>query len=69
MELTSVARVRYTTPLEHTCRLQVYHSISLLYSMLMSTLIAGLLIPNDERKRPQRDENHVHPKFPWIFRV
>ena len=25
--------------------------------MLMSTPIAGLLIPKDERKRPQRDKN------------
>ena len=33
--------------------------------MLMSTLIAGLLIPNDEREFPQRDENS--PQIPLVF--
>ena len=33
--------------------------------MLMPTLIAGLLIPKDERKRPQRDENL--PQIPLDF--
>ena len=33
--------------------------------MLMSTLIAGLLIPKDERKRSQRDENS--PEIPLDF--
>ena len=33
--------------------------------MLMSILIAGLLIAEDERKRPQRDENS--PEIPLDF--
>ena len=33
--------------------------------MLMYTLITGLLIPKDEQKRPQRDENS--PKIPLDF--
>ena len=33
--------------------------------MLMSTLMAGLLIPKDLRKRPQRDENS--PEIPLDF--
>ena len=33
--------------------------------MLMSTLIEGLLISKDERKRPQREENS--PEIPLGF--
>ena len=36
--------------------------------MLMPTLSAGLLIPKDERKRPQRDENspEISLDFPCL---
>jgi len=34
----------------------------------MSTLIAGLLFPKDERKRPQRDKNspEIPSDFPYL---